>query len=68
MKTKDIRSMTTKELQAKLNDLTSELFNLRFSHATGNLPNNMQLHNVKKDIAKVKTIIRERELKEGVEA
>ena len=68
MKTKDIRSMTTKELQNKLNELTSELFNLRFSHATGNLPNNMQLHNVKKDIAKVKTIIREREIKEGVEA
>ena len=64
MKTKDIRSMTTKELQNKLNELTSELFNLRFSHATGNLPNNMQLHNVKKDIAKVKTIIREREIKE----
>ena len=63
MKTKDIRSMTTKELQNKLNELTSELFNLRFSHATGNLPNNMQLHNVKKDIAKVKTIIREREIK-----
>lgn len=68
MKTKDIRSMTTKELKTKLNELTSELFNLRFSHATGNLPNNMQLHIVKKDIAKVKTIIRERELKEGVEA
>ena len=68
MKTKDIRSMTTKELQNKLNELTTELFNLRFSHATGNLPNNMQLHNVKKDIAKVKTIIREREIKEGVEA
>ena len=68
MKTKDIRSMTTKELQNKLNELTAELFNLRFSHATGNLPNNMQLHNVKKDIAKVKTIIREREIKEGVEA
>ena len=67
MKTKDIRSMTTKELKTKLNELTSELFNLRFSHATGNLPNNMQLHTVKKDIAKVKTIIRERELKEGVE-
>ncbi len=67
MKIKEIRSLTTKELKAKLNDLTTELFNLRFSHATGNLPNNMQLHVVKKDIAKVKTILRERELKEGVE-
>lgn len=67
MKIKEIRSLTTKELKTKLNDLTAELFNLSFSHATGNLPNNMQLHVVKKDIAKVKTILRERELKEGVE-
>jgi large subunit ribosomal protein L29 len=66
MKMSEIRSLTTKELQQKLNELTAELFNLRFSHATGNLPNNMQLHFVKKDIARVKTILRERELKEGV--
>ncbi|MGI5841957.1 MAG: 50S ribosomal protein L29 [Christensenellales bacterium] len=66
MKIKEIRSLTTKELQVKLNDLTTELFNLRFSHATGNLPNNMALHTLKKDIARVKTIIRERQLEEGV--
>ncbi len=65
MKIKEIRELTTKELKAKLNDLTTELFNLRFSHATGNLPNNQQLHLIKKNIAQVKTIIRERELKEG---
>ena len=66
MKIKEIRSLTTKELEAKLSDLTTELFNLRFSHATGNLPNNMQLHIIKKDIARVKTILRERQLAEGV--
>lgn len=63
MKTNEIRSLTTKELQQKLSDLTTELFNLRFSHVTGNLPNNMQLHFLKKDIARVKTILRERQLK-----
>ena len=67
MKKIDIRSMTNEELNKKLSDLTSELFNLRFSHATGNLPNNMQLHNVKKDIARIKTILRERELKAQAE-
>ena len=62
MKIKDIRSLTTEELVQKEQDLKSELFNLRFSHATGNLSNPMQLNVVKKDIAKVKTILREREL------
>jgi len=63
MKTTDVRGMTTNELNAKLSDLKSELFNLRFSLATGNLPNNSQIKNVKKDIARVKTILREREIK-----
>lgn len=63
MKIKDIRSLTTEELITKEKELKTELFNLRFSHATGNLTNPMQLHNIKKEIARVKTIIRERELK-----
>ncbi len=63
MKIKDIKSLTIEELITKEQELKTELFNLRFSHATGNLANPMQLHNVKKEIAKVKTIIRERELK-----
>ncbi len=67
MKKNDIRSLTNEELNKKLSELTAELFNLRFSHATGNLANNMQLHNVKKDIARIKTILRERELKAKVE-
>lgn len=63
MKIKDIRSFTTEELITKEKELKTELFNLRFSHATGNLTNPMQLHNLKKEIARVKTILRERELK-----
>ena len=64
MKTSDIREMTNAELLVKLNDSKQELFNLRFAHATGSLKNPMQLNVVKKDIAKIKTILRERELQE----
>ena len=63
MKISDIKNLTTEELIAKEQELKTELFNLRFSHATGNLTNPMQLHNLKKDIARVKKIIREREIK-----
>mgnify|MGYP001623614282 FL=1 len=63
MKINDIKNLTTEELITKEQQLKAELFNLRFSHATGNLANPMQLHNIKKDIARVKTILREREIK-----
>lgn len=63
MKKTDIRSFTTEELNKKFSDLKAELFNLRFSLATGNLPNNSQIKNVKKEIARIKTILREREIK-----
>jgi len=63
MKPKDIRELTDAEILVKLKDLKSELFNLRFSLTTGQLTNPMQLSNCKKDIARVKTIIKERELK-----
>lgn len=62
MKTTDLKNMTTAELNEKLKALKIELFNLRFSHATGQLTNPMVLNTTKKDIAKVKTILREREL------
>jgi len=62
MKTKDLRQMTNEELNEKLKSLKIELFNLRFSHATGGLKNPVILNTTKKDIAKVKTILREREL------
>ncbi|SKC35269.1 50S ribosomal protein L29 [Maledivibacter halophilus] len=64
MKASKLRDMTSQELSQKLNDLKAELFNLRFQLATGQLENPMTIRSVKKDIARVKTIIRERELNE----
>ena len=66
MKVKDIREMTTEELNVKLFDLKKELFNLRFRNATNQLDNPLEIANVKKTIARVKTVIRERELNETV--
>ncbi|MDO5718205.1 MAG: 50S ribosomal protein L29 [Tissierellia bacterium] len=68
MKTAEIRKLNDSDLNAKLNDLKVELFNLRFQHATGQLDNPMLIKGIKKDIARVKTIVRERELKIGKEA
>lgn len=63
MKAEEIRAMTGEELQKKLADLKTELFNLRFQLATGQLDNSARVKAVRKDIARVKTIIHERELK-----
>ena len=63
-----IREMSGNELDKKLRDLKEELFNLRFQHAINQLDNPMRLKAVKKEIADVKTIIRENELKSGAEA
>ncbi len=63
MKAKEIREMTNDELSSKLDSLKEELFNLRFRHATGQLENPLVLSSVRKDIARVKTEIREREIK-----
>ena len=62
MKSKEFREMTTPELENKLKELKSQHFNLRFSHETGQLSNPMMLNTVKKAIARVMTILREREL------
>ena len=62
MKINEIKYLSVSELNAKLKELNSELFNLRFSHATRSLANPMAIHNVKKDIARVKTVLREKEL------
>lgn len=62
MKANEIRQMTDQELSTQLLDLKSELFNLRFQLATGQLDNPIRIKAVRKDIARVKTIIREREL------
>ena len=62
MKINEIRDMSPEELQVKLADLKKELFNLRFQHATNQLDNPTRISATKKDIAKVNTIIREKEL------
>ena len=63
MKIKEIRDLTTEELQLKIADLKKELFTQRFNLATNNLENPMKIPAIKKDIAKVLTVIREREIK-----
>ncbi len=61
MKAKNIRELSEKELFNTLNDLKNELFNLRFQHATGQLENPMKIKSVKRDIARVNTVIKELE-------
>ena len=63
MKIAEIRDLTTEELQLKIADLKKELFTLRFNLATNNLENPMKIPAIKKDIAKIMTVIREREIK-----
>ena len=63
MKIETIREMTTDELNSELIKQKNELFNLRFQHVTGQLENPIKMREVKKDIARIKTVIREKELK-----
>jgi len=63
MKASELREKSQVELQKELNELKSELFKLRFQLATNQLENPMRLRDVKKSIARVKTVMRERELK-----
>jgi len=58
---KDIRALSVEKLEEKLQDLKKDLFMLRMQHATNQLDNPMQIAAVKKDIARIKTIIREKE-------
>jgi len=62
MKAKEIRELSQEELIQKEKDLREELFNLKFQHAIGQLENTMRIRQVKRDLARVKTILREREL------
>jgi large subunit ribosomal protein L29 len=62
MKASEVRELSDKELQEKIRELKDELFNLRFQMATGQLENTMRLKEVRKSIARVKTVMREREL------
>ena len=62
MELKKMRDMTEVELNTELSKMKKELFNLRFQHATGQLENPVQMRDLKRNIARVKTIIREKEL------
>ena len=62
MKATEIRKMSAAELESKLSDLKKDLFQLRLQHATNQLDNPIKIAQVKKDIARVKTLIREQQL------
>ena len=65
MKINKIKEMSSPELEKELVELKNELFKLRFSLATNGLDNPIKIKEVKKDIARIKTVLKERELKEG---
>ncbi len=62
MKVTEIRELSRDEMQRKIADLKEELFNLRFQHATNQLENSQKMKMVRRDIARIKTVIREVEL------
>ena len=62
MKVREIRELSDQELQEKAQELKGELFNLRFQIATGQLENLMRVKEVRRSIARIKTVLREREL------
>ena len=62
MKATEIRELSTAELATKLIELKKDLFNLRLQHATNRLDNPLKIADVKRDIARIKTIIREKQL------
>ena len=68
MKAKELRDLTVKELNDKLLDYKKELFNLRFQQAINQLENPMRIREVKKTIARIKTVQREEELKAAKKA
>lgn len=63
MKAKELVNMSPQELREKVKELKSELFNLRFQLATGQLQNTMVITNVKRDIARLKTVLSQKEAK-----
>jgi large subunit ribosomal protein L29 len=62
MKVKEVRELSSQELEDKMKELKEELFNLRFQMATGQLDNVMRIQEVRRGIARVKTVLRERAL------
>ena len=67
MKTSEIRKMSTEEINKKIVELKAELWNLRFSSATGTLEKPHRIKELRHEVAKIKTVIRERELSESKE-
>ena len=67
IKMTEIRKLTTEELNKKLEETKKELFNLKFSLSTGNLEKPHRIKELRHEVAKIKTVIRERELNEGKE-
>ena len=61
MKASEIREWSSDEIRQKIDELTEELFNLRFQHATDQLENPMRVGHVRRDIARMKTVVKERE-------
>ncbi len=66
MKARELRELSSEELRRRLDEAYQELFNLRFQWATGKLKNHARMTQVKRDIARLKTILRERELQAEV--
>ena len=62
MRASEIRELSSDEIRQKLDESTQELFNLRFQHATDQLENPMRVGHVRRDIARMKTVVKEREL------
>lgn len=62
MKAKEIRDLTSEELKKKRNDFKEELFNLRFQHSTGQLENTGRMKVVRKDLARIETVLRIKEI------
>jgi large subunit ribosomal protein L29 len=62
MKTKDLKDLTKEELLKKKKDLKEEMFNLRFQHSTGQLENTARMKVLKKDVARLETTLRQKEL------
>ncbi|HEY4695267.1 MAG TPA: 50S ribosomal protein L29 [Candidatus Hydromicrobium sp.] len=62
MKVSEIKEQTKEELETKLADIKKSLFNLKFQKATGQLDNPVKIRNLRKDIARIKTLLKEKEL------
>lgn len=65
MKVKEIRELTTEKIVAKIKEDKEELFNLRFQQSTGNLEKPSRIRDLRHEVARLKTVLRERELNEG---